>query len=51
MDLTGLLTGGGIETKERSINFFVEITITDKSGVDHLAEDSIFQKLILEKII
>lgn len=50
MDLTGLLTGGGIETRERSIKFFLGITITDKSGVDHLAENSIFQKPILEEL-
>jgi len=50
MDLTGLLTGGGIETRERSIKFFVGITITDKSGVDHLDENSIFQKPILDKL-
>lgn len=50
MDLTGLFIGGGVESKEKNIKFFVRITITDSSGTDHLTEDSIFQKPILEEL-
>ncbi|SKB36186.1 hypothetical protein SAMN05660903_00367 [Salegentibacter salinarum] len=50
MDLTGLFFGGGVKNRVGDLKFFIEITITDKSGVDHLAEDSIFQKPILEKL-
>ena len=50
MDLTGLFFGEGVESRESDIKFFVGITVTDKTGVDHLAESSIFQKPLLEKL-
>jgi len=50
LDLTGIFYGGGVESREGSIKFFIGITITDRSGADHLAENSIFQKPILEEL-
>ena len=50
MDLTGLFFGEGVESRESDIKFFVGITVTDKTGVDHLAESSIFQKPLLEQL-
>lgn len=50
MDLTGLFFGDGVETRESDLKFFVGITVTDKTGVDHLVESSIFQKLLLEEL-
>jgi len=50
MDLTGLFFGDGVETRESDLKFFVGITVTDKTGVDHLAESSIFQKPLLEEL-
>ena len=42
--------GEGVESRESDIKFFVGITVTDKTGVDHLAESSIFQKPLLEQL-
>ncbi|WP_146128736.1 hypothetical protein [Salegentibacter salegens] len=50
MDFTGLLFGGDVENRESDLMFFVGITVTDKTGVDHLAENSIFQKPLLEEL-
>jgi CRISPR/Cas system-associated protein Cas5 (RAMP superfamily) len=50
LDLTGILTGRGVESREASIRFFVGTTVTDKTGVDHLAENAVFQKPLLEEL-
>jgi hypothetical protein len=39
-----------VETKEKSIQFFIGITVTDISGEDHLADNSIFQPALLAKL-
>ena len=39
-----------METRESDLRFFVGITVTDKTGIDHLAESSIFQQPLLEEL-
>lgn len=50
IDLTDFFTEDEGETQEKSIQFFIGITVTDKSGEDHLAEDFIFYKAVLAKL-
>lgn len=50
IDITDFFTEDEVETQERSIQCFIGITVTDKSGEDHLAEDSVFYKAVLAKL-
>jgi hypothetical protein len=50
IDLIDFFTEEKVETKEKSIQFFIGITVTDISGEDHLADNSIFQPALLAKL-